>query len=418
MNLEEDLDRYLEEYIYKFLRSLSFFLLISLFFSVLYFFLEGSQYKVLRVSIVFCVVYFLKKCFLKRDTALFSYILISIFLILSLYFSFLNGFLFHSLLLTAISFFLYLIVISNLDFTFFLFLFVITTVLVCNFLRIELGMQGNMIEHNGNNLFVQLFLYWLIVFFLYILFRGCFFLKAFQQKVLKDSENYRYLANMEYKNRLLGRISKYILHDISTPISVVSGYLRINPGEEIKEEKRKLIYKESVLASLLYIENILNDSLDVVKHQSDEKFFEPDSCILNMVRILKGRLCKSKIILRLKLPKNTKLKGNRCAFCRIFLNLFINSVEELELTRKSIKIIEVETYVLDNTYILSIKDNGRGFKKELLEKIDRNELILEEENLGLGLFFVFNSVREKFKGKVEIKSNRWRYTKIKVFFPL
>ena len=52
------------------------------------------------------------------------------------------------------------------------------------------------------------------------------------------------------------------------------------------------------------------------------------------------------------------------------------------MTRKSIKIIEVETYVLDNTYILSIKDNGRGFKKELLEKIDRNELILEEENFG------------------------------------
>lgn len=414
MNLEEDLDRYLGEYIYKFLRSLSFILLISLFFSVLYFFLEGSQHKVLRVSTLFCVVCFLKKCFLKRNTTFFSYILISIFLILSLYFSFLNGFLFHSLLLAAISFFLYLIVINNLDFTFFVFLFVITTVLACNFLRIELGMQGNMIEHNGNNLFIQLFLYWLIVFFLYTLFKGCFFLKAFQQKVLKDSKNYRYLANMEYKNRLLGRISKCILHDISTPISVVSGYLRINAGEE----KRKLIYKESVLASLLYIENVLNDSLDVVKHQSDEEFFEPDSCILNMVRILKGRLCKSKIILRLKLSKSTKLKGNRCAFCRIFLNLFINSVEELELSRKSIKIIEVDTCVLDNTYILSIKDNGRGFKKELLEKIDKNELILEEENLGLGLFFVFNSVKEKFKGKVEIKSNRWRYTRIKVFFPL
>ena len=90
----------------------------------LYFFLEGSQHKVLRVSTLFCVVCFLKKCFLKRNTTFFSYILISIFLILSLYFSFLNGFLFHSLLLAAISFFLYLIVINNLDFTFFVFLFV------------------------------------------------------------------------------------------------------------------------------------------------------------------------------------------------------------------------------------------------------------------------------------------------------
>ena len=116
--------------------------------------------------------------------------------------------------------------------------------------------------------------------------------------------------------------------------------------------------------------------------------------------------------------KDTKLKGNRCSFCRIFLNLFVNSLEELELSRKAIRVIKIETYVSNNFYILNIRDNGRGFKKEILEKIQINNFILEDENLGLGLFFVFNAVKNNFKGDISITSKIWRYTDVKIMFPL
>ena len=68
--------------------------------------------------------------------------------------------------------------------------------------------------------------------------------------------------------------------------------------------------------------------------------------------------------------------------------------------------------------MLSIRDNGRGFKKDILERISSNDLIMEEENLGLGLFFVLTAVKENFKGKVVINSTKWKYSEVKVIIPL
>lgn len=412
MNLEEKLDRSLRECIYDFLKNLYFFLSISFFLLSLYFFFKNTVVIGLVIFYFSLILFFVRRLCIKKNTVIASFFLIFLFLSFSIYLSFVQGLFFHGLLLILMSFFLYLILFNKLDFHFFAFLLLIIIMLFCNFFSHE-GI-GNT-EYYKDDLFIKLLLYWIILLFLYVLFKGCIFMKICQEEVLNNSKKYKYLANMEYRNRLLGRISKCILHDICTPVTVLSGYLNENSSEKKGKEH---ICKETVVGPLIYIENILTRSLDILKTKSIEKEFDSADCISKMIRILKTRLNRSEIDLEIDLLENKKLKGDCYTFNRIFLNLFINAIEELEISRKSEKKIKIETYIQDDTYVLSIRDNGRGFKKDILERISSNDLIMEEENLGLGLFFVLTAVKENFKGKVVINSTKWKYSEVKVIIPL
>lgn len=412
MNLEENLDRSLRECVYGFLKNLYLFLCTSFFLLSLYFIFQNFVVEALVVLCFSLILFFVRKLCIKKNTVIASFFLIFIFLSSSIYLSFVQGLFFHGLLLILMSFFLCLVLFNKLDLLFFTFFLLIIIILFCNFFSHE-GM-GNM-EYYRNDLFIKLLLYWIILLFSYVLFKGCVFMKICQDEILNNSPKYKYLANMEYRNRLLGRISKCILHDICTPVSVLSGYFNENPS---KKKGKEHICKEAVEGSLIYIEDILIRSLDILKTKSIEEEFDSADCISEMIKILKTRLNRSQIDLEIKLLEGKKLKGDCYTFNRIFLNLFINAIEELELSRKSEKKIKIETYIQDNTYVLSIRDNGRGFKKDVLERISSNDLIMEEENLGLGLFFVLTAVKENFKGRVIIDSTKWKYSEVKVIIPL
>jgi signal transduction histidine kinase len=382
--------------------------------------IDVSKGSIYLTSFSFLKVVFIRFFLFDRDPELFSKILVFIFLLLTLYVLFFVEMIIPVLfVLILISFFLLLILFNDEKTPFMVAAIFTTLSIVRIFVATEFSFEA--VNPLGpENVFMNLVVYWFFLLLLYIIFKGCFLMKLCQQKVFLTARRYRSIANLEYRNKLLGKISKCILHDIATPVSVISGYLKFSSNLKKKENSNDdLGLRESALGSLLYLEMILSGTRSIVKGVSNKRLFSPENSILEMLEILKSRIENSRIEVLCDFNSKKKIEGNRCAFCRIFLNLLVNSIEELECSRKGRRIIEVNTTVKDNEYLLTIRDNGRGLSKDFLKKLENGSVDLGyEEEIGIGLFFVCISVRREFKGDIKFRSVRWKYTKVELKFPL
>mgnify|MGYP000962552820 CR=1 FL=1 len=253
---------------------------------------------------------------------------------------------------------------------------------------------------------------WLFLFFLYIQYRIFLLKKLCKEKYFLCFEKYNYLVKMEYRNRLMGKISKCILHDISTPLSVISGSLKL-----LNKEDPSTI-QPLLMDSIKYLECILEDALSIVDGKRNEKNFYPSSSIKKVLSLLDYRVSNSNIEVNTVLDKTLRVKGCETSFSRIFLNIFLNAVEELESTDRKKKYIYVDLLSKRKVLILKIQDNGMGISKNIIADISMGKFISNSKNhFGLGLLFVLNSVKRDFNGSIDIKSKEGEYSEIIVKIP-
>jgi two-component system phosphate regulon sensor histidine kinase PhoR len=97
----------------------------------------------------------------------------------------------------------------------------------------------------------------------------------------------------------------------------------------------------------------------------------------------------------------------------------LNSIEELEAIKKKDKCINIKSWRESNMLCFSIRDTGNGIKNEIVEDLQKGIFYSNDCNhLGVGLFFVFNSVKCEFNGLINIDSQINKYTNIQINIPL
>ena len=265
---------------------------------------------------------------------------------------------------------------------------------------------------HGSHIYYQIKSYWLLSFLLFLLYKGCLMTKDCNTYSKICVEKYKYLAKLEYKHRLVGKISKCLIHDICTPLSVLSGSIRVMERAELSNKEISKV-KKSALNSLQYLENILDNSFMLLKDSNKKRKFSGNSTVKKILVLIQSRLKVSKITVKVNLCNSQKIFGNESLFARAVLNILINSIEELEMNKKERKIIEITSKVINGVYILKVKDNGRGIRKSVLKDIEKREISMKGgEHLGLGFYFVLDTVKNHFKGSLEIESVKGKSTTI------
>lgn len=104
-----------------------------------------------------------------------------------------------------------------------------------------------------------------------------------------------------------------------------------------------------------------------------------------------------------------------------FLKILINEVISNAIKFSNLgDDIKIDANTVNNTYVISVTDNGRGFKPEILDKIgafiqfDRNYY----EQLGIGLGFgIIKKIVDLFGLDLKIESEYKKFTKVEITFP-
>ena len=107
------------------------------------------------------------------------------------------------------------------------------------------------------------------------------------------------------------------------------------------------------------------------------------------------------------------INGDYNRLRQVFLNIIKNSMEAL----KEDPIIEIKTKLKNNKIYISVKDNGIGIKKELLDKIKEPFFTTKQKGTGLGIPLSIEII-EGHSGKIIYESKEGEYTQVTIILPI
>ncbi|MGM0379698.1 MAG: HAMP domain-containing sensor histidine kinase [Bacillota bacterium] len=232
---------------------------------------------------------------------------------------------------------------------------------------------------------------------------------------LKDSQqkNQKYKEN---RKKLIANIS----HDLKTPITAIKGYINGIIDGVAKTKKKEEEYFKIIKNYINDMDKLINDlflfsKLDIDKIQFNfqkialEEYF--DDCIEEIKYPLKQRNINLKYYFDYN--KNTFIKIDPKQLKRVINNIIFNSIKYLD---KSYKKITIKVTNHKNGCKIIITDNGKGIKKENLNKmfnqfykIDKSRKF--EGSTGLGLS-ISKKIIEAHGGYIYAKSTIGKGTSI------
>lgn len=261
--------------------------------------------------------------------------------------------------------------------------------------------------------------YLFFAFFIIEVIRMGFLIHNYLNMILKKHKEYRIVTNFENRSNLLGKVSRSLLHDIATPVSILSGSCELLERECLsKREFEEFVSNVKIATNQLDV--ILHSTDFLMKRNSSLSSFSFDECIEEIITLLRGRIDSAGILIESRYSEKVKIDGDRNIFLRIFLNIFLNAVEELEKRNKDGKKIYVRVVCTSKYICVSVIDNGNGVDSKLKKMLNSEGFVMSEKkaDVGSGLVFVKYCMKEVFGGKIRINYNKKEQeNSVKLYFP-
>lgn len=231
-----------------------------------------------------------------------------------------------------------------------------------------------------------------------------FFIKS--KKILEINTTFK---ELDKEKKLRASVFK-LNHELKNPLAVCNGYLEMFPEASKKDQDKYIeIMQNEIKRSL----TIINDfsSLGKIKNIEVE---EIDICYLleEIKDILEPLFKKNKA--KIEIPDDEiYVEGDYNRLKQVFINLFKNS---LESKRKEDLVVSVKIKEDNNDCIISMKDNGKGMSKEILEKIYNDFFTTKETGTGIGIPYI-KEIIELHHGTLTYKSRENRGTTVLITLP-
>lgn len=222
----------------------------------------------------------------------------------------------------------------------------------------------------------------------------------------KEGESLIKTAKHENTNRMLGKVARSLIHDICTPLSVLS--LVCEPMREGNfKEIRKVENQRDFVNAVDQIVAILKSTNFLMKESSNSvEEFNVQETIKSVISLTRHKTCLAEIEVIEEYLGKEVLKGDRNTFLRIIGNIFLNAIEELEKREKERKIwIKVSR---DGKYlVVDITDTGCGMDPDIIEVCDEKYFVSSKTGcVSSGLAFVKESIKIAFNGSMKIRKSK------------
>ena len=204
-----------------------------------------------------------------------------------------------------------------------------------------------------------------------------------------------------------------ISHEIKNPIAVCKGYLDMYNENNIEEAKDYIkVIKEEINRTLVLLEDFLTlGKLKINKEIVDINLLLED-VITSMDLLIKNN--KIELINNIT-SEETYVIADYNRLTQVFINILKNSIEALE--NKKNAIIKIWTEFNDDEIIIKIRDNGKGMKKEVLNKIKEPFFTTKSKGSGLGVS-LSNEIIKAHNGELKYISKENEYTLVQIILPI
>ncbi len=258
-------------------------------------------------------------------------------------------------------------------------------------------------------------------------------------RIKQQYDNIQSLANVQTNtihllesslSELRGNLASSLSHELNTPlngmlgmISLIKEDLETMPVEELQEligyaEESALRLEALTKKFLIYLE------LELLAHRPEpthgyllaepQTYFDPDIIEATLINMAKRVDRQGDLVIQ--------LTDAVLALSDRYLNTIIKELIDnaLKFSQSETK-IKICSNIVDDRFVFSVHDFGRGMTDEQLHKVGAfmqfERKFYEQQGVGLGLKIV-NKIVEKMKGELKITSVYNQETRVEVILPL
>lgn len=214
------------------------------------------------------------------------------------------------------------------------------------------------------------------------------------------------------KNQDLVRLENNFVfrHACLTPLTILSCSL-----DNLKSQKNKKVKEENIENAKQAVKHLtqLISSITDVKNKIDS--FEIGIAITEVLQLFKNKN-NCEIFYTNYLPKKLKLSGSKLFFQEIIICLLNNAYEAYKDKKHSH--ISLSVRIIKGQVFIGIVDFAKGMTNFAQKLALVRGISYKEHGLGLGLFFVKQTVENEFKGTFKIISGYGVGTHVQITFPI
>jgi len=227
-----------------------------------------------------------------------------------------------------------------------------------------------------------------------------------------------------YRFAEFGKLSSGIFHDLMNPLNAVIinvSRLESNPHDlEHNLPEAKLHLEKAVRASKR-MESVFGTIRKQMHDNVTEEVFSLNKELREAVDALQYKARTADVILKVKDPKELLFFGNSLKFYRISQNLISNAIDSYDsLPEAKNRTIYISLLKRDDNAVLKVTDFGCGISEEIQSKIFESFFTTKsyEKGIGIGLSQTKEFVEKDLKGTIHIESAVGHGTSFSVVFKL
>lgn len=205
------------------------------------------------------------------------------------------------------------------------------------------------------------------------------------------------MARLDRLN-LIGEIAAGIGHEIRNPMTTVRGLLQIFISKEQFASEKKCF--ELMISELDRANEIITEFLSLSKNKAVEQRIVN---LNNIIRAISPLLTADSAVadkhIVLELLDIPDIPLDEKEIRQLVFNMVRNGLEAMEPGG----ILTIKTYVEGDELVLLVRDQGKGIKKEVLDRIGTPFVTTKENGTGLGLAICF-SIAERHNAKIDVET--------------
>ncbi|MBJ8203703.1 GAF domain-containing protein [Bacillus cereus] len=221
----------------------------------------------------------------------------------------------------------------------------------------------------------------------------CIFKNITEKK--KYEQELKRLSNID----LIGQMAAGISHEIRNPMTTVLGFLQLLKEENIYEKHNK--YFHLMIEELNRANSIITEFLSMGNTRKlDSQMLDLNSIIRDIIPLIKVDTHNQNKYIQVDTNDIPELLLNRNEIRQLLMNLYRNGLEAMSTG----KVLTISTYKEgQNCVVLAVRDQGKGIRPEVLEKLGTPFYTTKENGTGLGLGICY-AIAARHNAKVEIQT--------------
>ena len=235
-----------------------------------------------------------------------------------------------------------------------------------------------------------------------------------QKKVIsKELQNKEAILNHQSKMAAMGEMLENIAHQWRQPLSVIT---TSTSAIQLKHELNMLNDKflnesiESILENSEYLSHTIDDFRGFFQKEKEKEVFLLKDSIEKTLKLLQSKLKKQNLIVSSE-DNNIEVKTYKNELIQVILVVLNNAKDALENLLDNEKLIFIKTFKDNEFAYIEIKDNAKGIKENIINKIFDPYFTTKHQSkgTGIGLYMAREIVTKHLEGEILAKNTQYIY---------